>query len=86
MVSAGSGHTCVLDNKSSLGCWGMVWNGTEHTKVLAEVDVGWQVRVRDVASGWSHLCVLSINGNVGCWGLNNAGQTDIPGVVHHEHV
>ena len=78
-ISAGSYHTCALDQSSRVKCWGynssgQLGNGTT-TNSTSPVDVtGLASELSSIDVGGSHVCVLTEAGGVKCWGRNFEGQ------------
>jgi alpha-tubulin suppressor-like RCC1 family protein len=76
-VSAGLGHTCAIDSKQGLSCWGdnsqgELGDGTQ-APALAPRSIGaalWS----SVSAGAQHTCgVDALTGMPSCWGANTAG-------------
>lgn len=97
-LSAGYGHTCVIDAQDQIRCWGEndfgeLGNGAESEPVgddeLAEtavaVNLGPGRKAVAVAAGGSHTCALMDTGRVRCWGLNTEGQLGFgdPDIIVH---
>lgn len=82
-LSAGDGHTCVVDN-GTVRCWGEASSGQlgyadtvdigddELPVSAGEVFVGQPVA--QIAAGDSHTCALLHSGDVRCWGLGTHGR------------
>lgn len=84
-IRAGGGHTCGIEERGSLYCWG--WNAygqlgvqAGETCLLGEpcatrplpVSIGFAVTA--VETGASHTCGLDDARAAYCWGRNDAGQ------------
>ena len=67
MVSAGSYHTCALDD-SGVVCWGYNSSGQINVPTLSNPVA--------VSAGHTHTCALDDYG-VDCWGDNTHGQTSV---------
>ncbi len=65
-ISAGAGHTCVVQTNGTLNCWGASSNGFPKGIFT------------QVSAGSSHACGLKIDGTVVCWGDNKYGQITYP--------
>lgn len=74
-ISAGYGHTCVLDGVGHIDCWGVNWKGQ------TDFPGG---RFKQISAGYQHTCAIDFNDQVQCWGDNQrsdrsyAGQSDPP--------
>ncbi len=76
-VSAGSIHTCGIQEDNLLWCWGenysgQLGNGTNSNKSLP-VKIG-EASWLSVEAGVDHTCGILADHSLWCWGLNNAGQ------------
>jgi alpha-tubulin suppressor-like RCC1 family protein len=84
-VSAGSGHSCAIDDIGDVRCWG--YNGfgqagiepTAPYLVIPSVaspppSVNFAVNAIQVAVGGYHTCALLDGGAVKCWGWNGVGE------------
>lgn len=68
-VAAGGTHTCGIDARDRLHCWGGNGDGQ------AEPPKG---SFTAVASGWKHNCAIDSSGGLHCWGSDDAGQSSPP--------
>jgi hypothetical protein len=82
-ITAGSRHTCALDETGQAYCWGEGSSGrlgTGNTKDASSpqpVDIsGLPAGVSFVAitAGWDFTCALDAGGAAYCWGYGGAGQ------------
>ncbi len=87
-VAAGSRHTCALNERGQIFCWGdnefgqlgpgahsgaATLGGARSGQALpAEVPLA--EPARSVAAGGSHSCAIGAGGRVYCWGNNDRGQ------------
>ncbi len=91
-ISSGSEHNCVLFDNQKIKCWGANGYGQlglgstansiggrvgDMGGALPYVDLGSDVRVRDVQSGFRFNCVFAdqgpLKGIVKCWGESSGG-------------
>ena len=84
-VSAGSEHTCAIDEDHELWCWGLNADrqlGAESNFSIApygyepipvETDARWQA----VAAGARHTCGIDEEAELHCWGDNERGQLGV---------
>ena len=82
-ISVGSDHSCALDSKGRVYCWGSNSYGQLGTGDLddssfpIEIDLSgvlYGKKIFSLKSGDNYVCVLSESGSVYCWGHNNKGQ------------
>jgi alpha-tubulin suppressor-like RCC1 family protein len=72
------GHTCGVDGKGSVWCWGD--NGVGQLGVPVSTGRATPLRVeglpasKEVTAGGGHTCSLSSDGRVFCWGFNGFGE------------
>jgi len=76
-ISAGSEHTCAVDDAVGVWCWGsntygQLGDGTQ-TRRLSPVQVS-AVAATQAAAAYHHTCMLDLLGNAWCWGANQFGQ------------
>lgn len=71
-ISAGYGHTCVLDGVGNLECWGVNWEGQTN------VPAG---RFKQVSAGSMHTCVIDPDDQVQCWGENQRSDRSYTGQI-----
>lgn len=82
-VVAGDGHTCVLQNDSTVKCFGQNGSGQLGSSTLSNTATATTVDfepgdvVKDIAAGGSHTCAILVGGGVKCWGLNLYGQLGV---------
>lgn len=81
-ITAGSNHTCVINNNGTVSCWG---DNTYGQKGDANVDgyVDGVSNALRITAGDDHTCAVmgtytTGGSSVVCWGRNNAGQTTVP--------
>jgi alpha-tubulin suppressor-like RCC1 family protein len=77
-VSAGSSHTCAIDENGNAWCWGgnrfgQLGDGSTDASVSPRQVAGGN-RWRQIAAGNSHTCGVTGDGTVWCWGGNFAGK------------
>lgn len=77
-LSAGSLHTCAVENTGDAYCWGVnrsgeLGNGSTTDANQPIIVSGGHVFVR-VAAGGEHSCGLTSGGTAYCWGSNTYGQ------------
>jgi len=78
-ITAGSYHTCALNNSGDLFCWGyngygQLGNGTTTDGLIPVSPSGLSNGVKAVGTGQVHTCALAANGDIMCWGFNGDGQ------------
>jgi alpha-tubulin suppressor-like RCC1 family protein len=76
-VSAGSYHTCAIDNNGSLWCWGRNGSGQLGDGTYANKDAPVQVSGTNwasVSAGDGHTCGIKTDEILWCWGDNYYGQ------------
>ena len=86
-VSAGTTHTCAIDEDGNVRCWGEGTSGRlgQGTTVtlgavpgsmasLPAVILGAGRTATAISAGGAHTCVLLDNATVKCWGQGAAGQ------------
>lgn len=75
-VATGSAHTCAVDRRGDVHCFGDNAAGQcvrdKRKRIDTPVKVGGLHQVKAVALGERHSCALQSNGSVSCWG-------DLPG-------
>jgi len=82
-ITAGTHHTCAVDDGQRLWCWGSNDNGQLmlepdgmgndlFTLVPVQLEVG--EGVLEVTTGQTHTCARTEDGRVLCWGTNSTGQ------------
>jgi len=82
-VSVGNSHTCAVDNKNQIWCWGNNYYGqlgigkdynyyqTYYRFPRQVTSVG---KVKGVSVGYSSTCVIKQDNSLWCWGGNDSGQ------------
>ncbi|MFH1437662.1 MAG: hypothetical protein ABIJ56_18290 [Pseudomonadota bacterium] len=79
-ISAGGGHTCALNNRGALLCWGdnaygQLGDGSTDDSPLPVIGAELTSGIHAVSAGETHTCaIINISGQVVCWGRNNMGQ------------
>lgn len=79
MISAGSEHTCAIDNQRRAFCWGrngfgQIGDGTRFNRPSPTRLEGVGARVRAIAAGGAHSCAINSIGRTFCWGYNRFGE------------
>jgi alpha-tubulin suppressor-like RCC1 family protein len=81
-VSAGSVHTCGLDNNNVAFCWGNNLDGAlgtgdssggVHAPAMVGGPGGQLWSFRTIAAGYRHTCGITQDGKGYCWGNNDDG-------------
>lgn len=84
-VAAGGAHTCAVDEKGRMACWGSNARGQLGFEGAGAFTLPRYLRPQDgwsaVAAGQRHTCALTVDGEVWCWGANDAGQLGDGGVA-----
>lgn len=78
-LATGANHTCVVDVRGRVFCWGINNQGQCALPLTtASVSVPTQVNLSgkavQVTAGLEFTCALLTNGTVQCWGANNFGM------------
>jgi alpha-tubulin suppressor-like RCC1 family protein len=83
-IATGGAHTCVLQQRGNVSCWGWNRDGqlgtgtrTERVNVHRPTPIVGQSAIVSLALGDGHLCDVDSNGTVWCWGDNEVGQLGI---------
>ncbi len=83
-IATGGAHTCALQQRGNVRCWGWNRDGqlgtgtrTERADITTPAPIVGQSRVTSVALGDGHLCAVDSIGTVWCWGENDVGQLGI---------
>lgn len=87
-LSCGSEHSCAVDTKGSIWCWGrndhgQLGRGTfigspTPLRVRVEKDVG---GFSQITCGESHTCAISRTGMIFCWGGNAGGTLGVSAAI-----
>ncbi|MFH1435563.1 MAG: hypothetical protein ABIJ56_07575 [Pseudomonadota bacterium] len=77
--AGGTGHTCALDDRGAVSCWGsnllgQLGNGDSEDSFIPVQVEGLESGVAEIAAGNNHACALMSSGSVKCWGGGSAGQ------------
>lgn len=78
-VSAGSAHSCAIDQTGAAWCWGREANGrlgrggAPSNPAIPQV-VSSSAQFAEVAAGGAHTCGLNTSGTAICWGAGSSGQ------------
>ena len=78
-VSAGSAHSCAIDQTGAVWCWGREANGrlgrggAPSNPAIPQV-VSSSAPFTQVAAGGAHTCAIDTSGVVMCWGAGGSGQ------------
>lgn len=78
-LSAGARHTCALQGRGSVYCWGgngngQLGDGTARTMRPTPVRVTGLDDATQIAAGGLFTCALRRDGTVACWGSNANGE------------
>ncbi len=78
LLTAGAGHTCLVDAEGRPDCWGHNGFGQLGSQELGDW-MRYQVdslpeRVVAISAGAYHTCALTSSGEIYCWGRNTYGQ------------
>jgi alpha-tubulin suppressor-like RCC1 family protein len=83
-AAAGDAHTCAVDDRGAVWCWGRGDEGQlgDSTGIErlspTEIPLGTGIAAAErVAAGAAHTCVLA-GGRIFCWGRNAEGQVGTP--------
>lgn len=89
-IAVGSSHSCALNNRGGVKCWGyntfgQLGDGTTEYR-LGPVDViALGSVVADIVAGGQQTCAVMAAGALKCWGNNNLGQLG-DGTFHERNV
>jgi alpha-tubulin suppressor-like RCC1 family protein len=77
-ISAGGAHTCAVDTKNRVWCWGANLDGQLGNNSILNRAVPVQVsnfsNAVQVSAGDEHTCAVLANGQVWCWGEGQNGR------------
>ena len=78
-VSAGSAHSCAIDQAGAVWCWGREANGRlgrggAPSNPAIPLVVSSSAQFTQVAAGGAHTCGLDTSGAGICWGAGSSGQ------------
>lgn len=73
-LALGANHTCALDSKGDVSCWGSDEHGQVSGASLLALNDEAGEEVIDVSAGRAHTCVATSLGRVLCWGANELAQ------------
>ena len=78
-VSAGSAHSCAIDDTGAAWCWGRETNGrlgrgAAVSNPAIPLVVASSALFAQVAAGGAHTCGLDTSGLALCWGAGGSGQ------------
>jgi len=77
-VSGGASHTCELNDRGRVECWGYGANGRLGNGSTANsatpVEVMGFTNARQLDVGREHACIIDSSNQIRCWGNNNQGQ------------
>jgi len=87
-IALGYAHTCVILDNDSVKCWGWNYDGQlgmgdnenrgdfphEMGDNLKAIDVGLNLKVKQISLGYYHTCAILSNDSLKCWGFNKFGQ------------
>jgi alpha-tubulin suppressor-like RCC1 family protein len=78
-VSAGSAHSCAIDQTAAVWCWGRETNGRlgrggAPSNPAIPLVVSSSAQFVQVAAGGAHTCGLDTSGTAICWGAGGSGQ------------
>jgi alpha-tubulin suppressor-like RCC1 family protein len=78
-IAAGEAHTCALNSKGTMSCWGLntdgqLGNGTTTASIGPVAVAGLSNVVAISAGADANTCVLLADGTVRCWGSNSNGR------------
>ena len=81
-LNTGGNHTCALNEKGIVYCWGQGSNGQLGSELFANSNVPVKVLeggraledIKDIAAGLLHTCAIKKGGQVLCWGFGESGR------------
>ncbi len=82
-LSAGSTHSCVVRDDSSVACWGdnhfgqLGQDPAVTPQSATPLTVPGLRNVVNVSVGGAHSCAVHADGRLSCWGSNSSGQLGI---------
>ncbi|WP_051551890.1 IPT/TIG domain-containing protein [Nocardioides sp. URHA0020] len=84
-VTTGDSHSCSLDSRSVVLCWGRnqageVGDGTSSQRRRPTVVAG-RLTFKQVSSGYAHTCAVTLAGALVCWGRSGEGQFGYPAAL-----
>jgi alpha-tubulin suppressor-like RCC1 family protein len=81
-LSVGANHTCAIDDRGRVFCWGDNRLGQLGQSRPRGGRAEWmqlESPVTQVVTGSGHTCALLRKGSVHCWGSNQFGELGVPG-------
>jgi alpha-tubulin suppressor-like RCC1 family protein len=79
-ISAGTAHTCAIDNTNAAYCWGAGANGrlgnnaATDQKIPAKVVTAAGQTWKFISAGSFHTCAIDNSNDAYCWGMGGVGQ------------
>lgn len=77
-MAAGGSHSCSIDTRGAMTCWGRNWEGQLGTGSTGKSQGPAAVRtdsvLREASLGSLHSCAVTAAGGALCWGSNSQGQ------------
>lgn len=79
-VTAGAYHTCALNSKKQVYCWGrgsegQLGTGARPPFVEMPTKLKSKTKFKEIAAGYDSTCGIDLNDNLWCWGSNRYGKS-----------
>ncbi|MEE2811940.1 MAG: hypothetical protein VX320_01855, partial [Candidatus Thermoplasmatota archaeon] len=100
MIDAGQLHTCMIEERDGMYCWGEGGNGqlgnanTANKHSPDRVYNSAEKNYSQISSGSTHTCAIEEDGTIWCWGIRNnyrlgdgvpSGSSTTPGRIHSSY-
>ncbi len=78
-ISTKGFHTCAINDKSELFCWGLnnygqIGNGEKGESILLPLKIGSASNWQNITATFFHTCALDNTNHLWCWGTNVSKQ------------